>query len=74
MTCDHTERGEPVNYCNINHDGDKHRTCAACNGFCVHDCNDCPHIFAVQVCDCGKQFVGELGRRYKADELVEHKD
>ena len=73
MTCDHTERQEPVNYCNINHDGDKHRICNE-YVWCPFDRDDCPHIFAVQVCDCGKQFIGALGRRYKADELVEHKD
>ena len=72
--CDHSERQEPESLCNINHQGQAHRLCSECNEVCGYDPNDCPHIFAVQVCDCGKQFIGALGKKYKCDELVDHKD
>ena len=39
----------------------------------LNELRDCPHIFALQICDCGKQFVGVLGKKYKCDEMVEGK-
>ena len=73
-TCDHSERQEPEHNCNINHQGQAHRLCRECTDFCGHEPDDCPHIFAVQVCDCGKQFIGALGKKYDCYELVEHKE
>jgi hypothetical protein len=72
-TCNHEERGEIEHMCNDKHNaaGD-HQECNSYN--CRYDVTDCPHIFALQLCDCGQKFVGKLGEYHKdTTEYLEEK-
>lgn len=73
MNCQHKERSEIVHLCNIRHNADNsHKTCDT--EYCRYERDDCPHIFAYQVCECGQKFVGPLGEWYKdTTEYLEEK-
>ena len=73
-TCIHDERGEIEHLCNIRHDKyNEHESCDP-EKCCKFQKDDCPHIFAFQLCDCGQKYVGKLGEYYKdTTEYLEEK-
>lgn len=74
MTCKHEQenRSDISHLCNVRHNSN-----TGAHEFCTTECHfnkeDCPHVFGHQVCDCGQEFVGQMGEWYK-DTCQELKD
>ena len=65
MSCNHDNdiRTEITHLCNIMHRNNDHQEC---HEQCYkYDRTDCPHVFGVQKCECGKEFIGALGDYHK---------